>query len=203
MYIDKKCFVLWYFCRFNFKRSLFRIYYTFCTVFNIAFLFNTISKGKQKNFFINSFISGFVTLIIFLPAYEAFVRVSEIQSFWLQKPGQDAITKLISEFFGYSELILFLIQFIVINYIINVFNLKNIKVNYKSIVNSKLLTCFIITSVWLLVSIIIPLLRSHLDVPMILSRYFINILPAIILILAVGLYLIKMYLLKKLSLFYF
>ena len=79
-------------------------FFGFITLFAqyLLLLFFLIQSTKEtrKTFFINSFVSGIVTLIIFLPAYEAFVRVSEIQSFWLQKPGQDAITKLFNEFFG-------------------------------------------------------------------------------------------------------
>ena len=176
-------------------------FFGFITLFAqyLLLLFFLIQSAKEtrKTFFINSFVSGIVTLIIFLPAYEAFVRVSEIQSFWLQKPGQDAITKLFNEFFGNSELIVFVIQFVIIFYVINVFKLKEQKADYLGILKNKLLFCFIITSVWLSVSIIIPLLRSHLDVPMILSRYFINILPAIILIISAGLYLIKNTFIKK------
>ncbi len=176
-------------------------FFGFITLFSqyLILLFFLLKKKKEdkKKFFNKIFISGIVTLIVFSPVYEAFVRVSEIESFWLQKPNQDAITRLFGEFFGYSELVLFMVQFLVIYYVIELFKEKEQKLNFHNLISNKLIFSFIILIFWLGVSIIIPLLRSHLDVPMILSRYFINILPAIVLVIAIGLYMIKNTLIKK------
>jgi 4-amino-4-deoxy-L-arabinose transferase-like glycosyltransferase len=179
-------------------------FFGFITLFAqyLLLLFFLIQSPAEtrKRFFINSFAAGIVTLIIFLPAFEAFVRVSEIQSFWLQKPGQDAITKLFYEFFGNSELVLFIVQFLVLFYVLTIFKEKEQKLDFHNLTSNKFIFSFIILVSWLGISIIIPLLRSHLDVPMILSRYFINILPAIILTIAIGLYLIKNCFIKKIVL---
>mgnify|MGYP005843737305 CR=1 FL=1 len=176
-------------------------FFGFITLFAqylILLFFLLISeKEDRKKFFFYSFTSGIVTLIVFSPVYEAFVRVSGIESFWLQRPGSDAITKLFNEFFGFSELVLFIVNFLIIYYVISVFKEREQKLNFYNLISNKLIFSFIIIITWLSVSIIIPLLRSHLDVPMILSRYFINILPAIILTIAAGLFFIKNSFIKK------
>lgn len=175
-------------------------FFGFITLFSqyLILLFFLIKSPKenQKKFFINSFISGVVTLIVFLPAYEALIRVSEIKSFWLQKPGPEAFTMMFKEFFGNSETVLFITNFIVIFYVINLFKEKIENYKYETIINNKITFSFIILFIWLFISLIIPLLRSYLDVPMILSRYFINILPVLILVITIGLDFIKNKLVK-------
>ncbi|WP_221931743.1 glycosyltransferase family 39 protein [Flavobacterium sp. GT3R68] len=175
-------------------------FFGFITIFSqyliLLFFLITSPKENKKTFFFYSFISGIVTLIIFLPAYEAIIRVSEISSFWLQKPGPDAFTMMFKEFFGNSEIILFIINFIVIFYVINLFKEKTENYKHETILNNKILFSFIILFIWLFTSLVIPLLRSYLDVPMILSRYFINILPVLVLVITIGMDLIKNKLIK-------
>jgi 4-amino-4-deoxy-L-arabinose transferase-like glycosyltransferase len=165
-------------------------FFGFITVFSqyLLLLFFLIKspKDERKKFFIYSFIAGLVTFIVFLPTYEAIMRVSEINSFWLEKPTIDSFTVMFREFFGNSEMILFLIQFIIIFYVVILFKEKIQNYQFNTIVNSKIIFSFIILFVWLFISLIVPLLRSYLDVPMILSRYFINILPVLILVIAFG-----------------
>jgi hypothetical protein len=95
------------------------------------------------------------------------------------------------EFFGNSEMIIYGINLVVVFYTINLFKEKSINSSYKAIISNKVIFSFIILSTWLSVSLIIPLIRSYLDVPMILSRYFINILPVLILVITIGINFIK------------
>src|SRR5690606_19467275 len=45
--------------------------------------------------------------------------------------------------------------------------------------------------IWLAVILIIPLLKSYMSLPMIVERYFINILPVILILAATGLFTIR------------
>lgn len=175
-------------------------FFGFITIFSqylilLFFIIKTPLENRKK-FFIMSFLSGIITLIVFLPAYSAFMRVSEINSFWLQKPGPEAYTYMFKEFFGSSEMVLFFINFIIIYYSINIFKINLANYSLKTILDNKLIFSFIIMFFWLFISLLIPLLRSYLDVPMILSRYFINILPVLILSITIGLIYIKNNLIK-------
>ena len=175
-------------------------FFGFITLFSqclllLFFLIKTPKENRNK-FFGNCIVFGIVTLIVFSPAFEALLRVTEIKSFWLQKPGSEAFTSMFKEFFGNSEMVVFVINLVAIFYIINLFKEKNNNQNSNAIISNKVIFSFIILSTWLSVSLIIPLIRSYLDVPMILSRYFINILPVLILIITIGINFIKNDLIK-------
>jgi 4-amino-4-deoxy-L-arabinose transferase-like glycosyltransferase len=149
-------------------------------------------KENRKKLFLCSFYSSIITLIVFIPVYEPFIRASKINSFWLQKPGLEVYTNLFKEFFGNSEIILLIIQFVVMYYFLKLFNQKIKDFKTEKIIKYNNQTySFIFLLIWLTVSLTIPLIKSHLDVPMILSRYLINILPVIIIIIAYGINLIK------------
>ena len=170
-------------------------FFGFITLFSqclllLFFLIKTPKENRNK-FFGNCIVFGIVTLIVFSPAFEALLRVTEIKSFWLQKPGSEAFTSMFKEFFGNSEMVVFVINLVAVFYIINLFKEKNNNQNSNAIISNKVIFSFIILSTWLSVSLIIPLIRSYLDVPMILSRYFINILPVLILIITIGINFIK------------
>jgi hypothetical protein len=174
-------------------------FFGFITLFSqclllLFFLIKT-SKENRNKFFRYCIVFGIVTLIIFSPSFEALLRVSEIKSFWLQKPGPEAFTSMFREFFGNSEMLISVINLLVIFYFINLFKEKNNNQNSNAIISNKVVFSFIILSTWLSVSLIIPLIRSYLDVPMILSRYFINILPVLILVISIGidLFVVKNY----------
>ena len=170
-------------------------FFGFITLFSqclllLFFLIKTPKESRNK-FFGFCIVSGTIASIIFSPSFEALLRVTEIKSFWLQKPGPDAFTTMFREFFGNSEMVVFVINLLVVFYFINLFKEKNSNQNGNAIINNKVVFSFIILSTWLSVSLIIPLIRSHLGVPMILSRYFINILPVLILVIAIGINFIK------------
>lgn len=168
----------------------------FCQYLILLFFLIQSPKEKRKSFFINSFISGITTLLVFLPAYEAFIRASGISSFWLTKPSTDAFNLMLKEFFGNSEMVLFVINFIVLFYVLNLFKTKIENYKYDTIINQKTIFSFILLFTWLFISLILPLIRSYLSVPMILSRYFINIVPALIIVLTIGIEFIKSKLIK-------
>lgn len=170
-------------------------FFGFITVFSqvlilLFFLIKT-KKEERKTFLIFSAVSGIVFLLLVWLTKDALLRVSEITSFWLQKPGADAFGLMIKEFFGNSEMIILMLNVVTIFYFIKLFSTRIQDGSKEAIVNNKMIFSFIILVFWLIVSIVIPLLRSHLDVPMILSRYFINILPVYILVISIGIIKIK------------
>jgi hypothetical protein len=55
----------------------------------------------------------------------------------------------------------------------------------------KLLFSFLVIMSWLSVVLLIPIIRSYTVAPMTMSRYFIGLIPAIIIIVAIGLYYIN------------
>jgi mannosyltransferase len=149
--------------------------------------FLILSKNTQrKGFFVNSFISGIVTLLLFIPSMKVFIKVSEIKDFWIPAPTLDAYTLIFKEFFGNSELVLTLVGLLFIIYFIKLSKEKNTSIEYKSIIENKTIFAFVLLIPWIIIVLLIPLIRSYLSIPMIISRYFISILPALIIILSIA-----------------
>jgi uncharacterized membrane protein len=153
----------------------------------ILLLFLVLSeKDSKKSFFINSFISGLVTLILFIPAIKIFIKITEIKEFWIPAPTIDAYTLIFKEFFGNSELILILVSLFLLFYFIKVSKQKDIPITYKNIVENRIIFSSIIFIPWIVTIILIPLIRSYTSIPMIISRYFIVVLPVLILLISIG-----------------
>lgn len=145
-------------------------------------------KEQQKSFFMNCLVAGGIILLFAAPGYEAILQVIEKKSFWLGPPTPTIYTDMFREFYGGSEMVLFAINLMFLFYILSVFRQKEKK---DGIINNRLIFSAIIFSIWLLVSLLIPLLKSYLDLPMIIYRYFIGILTIAILIPAIATRLIR------------
>lgn len=161
--------------------------FALATQYLILLFFFLISKKQyKKEFFINSFLSGIITLILFIPAIKIFIKVTEIKQFWIPAPTLDVYTLIFKEFFGNSELLLTLIQIVVIFYFIKISKEKSNPISYESIIKNKTIFSFIVLIPWITIIILIPLIRSYTSTPMIISRYFIIVLPAIIILISNG-----------------
>jgi len=149
--------------------------------------YNTTSK----KFLIQSICAGLITFFIYIPAIPIFLKTSEMQSIWIQLPEIDVYTKMFKEFFGFAEIVLFIVSGAIIWFFIKLFNRDNTREGYIDPLKDRQIFTFIIILTWILITLLIPLASSYLKLPMIVSRYFINILPAIVLVVAAGLYYIK------------
>lgn len=145
----------------------------------------------RKKFFIFSFIAGLMTLILYLPTYNLFLKTSEITSFWIQMPSLDVYTQFFKDFFGQSELVLFFVLLAIILFFIQLFKAKKTQHFLINPKENKLVFSFFILFVWILATLLLPLIRTYTSLPMLINRYFINILPAVIIIVAIGLSYIK------------
>lgn len=162
------------------------------TQYLILFFFLLISeKQNKKEFFINSFLSGMITLILFIPAIKIFIKVTEIKQFWIPAPTLDVYTLIFKEFFGNSELLLTLIQIVAVFYFLKISKEKSNPITYNSIVGNKTIFSFVVLIPWIAIIILIPLIRSYTSTPMIISRYFIIVLPAIIVLISYGIFQFK------------
>lgn len=146
---------------------------------------------ERKKFLLYSFLSGVVTFILYIPSLKIFIQTTERTSIWIEKPGVDAYTQIFKEFFGFSELVLFFVVTAIVLFFIKLYGKKD---DGKSGINpreDKQIFSFFILFVWLVITLLIPLISSFVNLPMIVSRYFINVLPVIILMVAIGIYYIK------------
>ena len=166
--------------------------FVLCAQYLLLLLFLILSKKEERTpFFINALISGLVALILFIPAIKIFIKVSQIKEFWIPAPTLDVYTLIFKEFFGNSETVLTLIGLILFVYFIKISKEKHISISYNSIIENKIIFSFIILVPTIVVVLLIPLIRSYLSIPMIISRYFITVLPLIIILISIGLYQFK------------
>lgn len=155
-------------------------------------------KSEIKTRFIKSALAGLVTLLLWLPSIPVFLIVTKIKSFWIQPPVAEVYTGLFKEFFGYSESVIFILSLLSVFFFIKVFSSKYTKSDSKE---NNLVFSFIILSVWVFITLLIPFIRTYLDVPMIISRYFISVLPAAIIIVSLGFNKIKNNIVQSLLVF--
>lgn len=146
---------------------------------------------SRKKFFYYCLISGISTLILYLPTYELFLKTSEMKSIWIQMPTLDAYTQIFKDFFGQSEIVLWFILLLLLIFFIQLFKENDSEKFYLDPNKDKLVFSFILTFGWIMVTLILPLIRTYLSLPMLINRYFINILPAVIIIVAIALFYIK------------
>lgn len=153
----------------------------------ILFIFLISNKNERIQLFKQTFFSSLIVLILFLPALPRLFSISKITDFWIPKPTNETITLIFKEFFGYSEILVSLITISVIWYFISLYN-RTTKISFtkKDLMNDRITFSFITLLIWFTIVIISPLIRSYLSVPMLLTRYFITLLPAIILLIAIG-----------------
>ncbi len=164
----------------------FGMFVLFSQLFIFMFFLIINEKQKRNKFLILSLISGLIISILFLPAIKVLIKISEIKEFWIPAPTLDAYTLIFKEFFGNSEMVLCLLGIFIFFYFVKLANEKQILVNTYTIVNNKIVLSFVILLPWISIVLLVPLIRSYLTVPMIISRYFIVVLPAILIIVSIG-----------------
>ncbi len=145
----------------------------------------------RKKFLLYCFISGVVAFILYLPTYNLFIKTTEMTSIWIKMPTLDVFTQFFKDFFGESEIVVFFVSVLIILFLIQLSKAKNsdnFKINPN---NDKLVFTFFVFFVWILTTMALPLIRTYTSLPMLINRYFINILPAVLIMIAIGLYSIK------------
>lgn len=141
---------------------------------------------KRRNLLKLSVTGGLTTAILFLPAVPIFMRAAGIKSFWIPMPGADVYGQMLAEFFGRSEMVLSLVYILILWFLVKVFSTDR-SFNFTTGLSDKQpAAIFIFLTAWLSIGLLLPLIRSYLNVPMILPRYMIGLLPTFILVAAVS-----------------
>ena len=156
-------------------------------LYYIIFPFN-ISRAR---FFKYSLISGLMTILLYIPTYKLILKTTEMKSIWIQMPGLDVYTQFFKDFFGQSETVLFFIVPLIIFYFIKLFDENQNQKNTINPIEDKNIFSFIVLFLWILITIIIPLIRTYTSLPMLVNRYFINILPAVLIMISIALSMIN------------
>jgi len=175
-------------------------FFALVTVFSqyILLLISLIvaEKNYKTTLFKYYFTSGIILLIFFVPNFHKLSTLVSLKSNWIQKPVSDSLTGILKDFLGNSEISNLLFFVVFIYYIINIFNIRQIK--FKSdVINNNDLLAFIICTSWIFIFVSIMYVKSIVGLSVILHRYFISVLPAIILIIAMGISFIRSKIVKS------
>ncbi len=154
-------------------------------------------KVTRIKFLKYTFISGIITVLLYIPTYKLILKTTQMKSIWIEMPGLDVYTQFYKDFFGQSELVLFFTIPILLLYFIKLFDISETKHYSINPNEDKLKFSFIILFTWIFITLLIPLVRTYTSLPMLVNRYFINILPAILIILSLGLHSIKNKIIKN------
>lgn len=144
-------------------------------------------KGNKKDFFINAFISGIIMLLLLIPAVEPFLKAMKIKEFWVPAPKPDILYLIFRDFFGRSLELLIFVVIIAVVFFRKAYSAFKVSLSYKALLENRLAFSFIILSVWLGVTVVVPLIKSYLSASVMLSRYFMVVVPALLLVFVIGL----------------
>lgn len=152
------------------------------------FILNPLEKRKLLT---SKLIIVVVALFLsFLPNIYKFYLLSQFKSSWIPAPTNDGLTKILYEFTGYSELIIFITGLLFTHYIIKIFNQKRTN-NLNEILENKLIFSYILSFVWIFTVVFVIILKSYTSNSLYISRYFSSLLPIIIIIISISIVNIK------------
>ena len=138
---------------------------------------DTITKIK---IFKQSFLAGAFTLLLAIGSYPVFSKVSKFSSFWIPEASLTSLKQTFLDLLGGHILFFYTYLFgLLIFFIVLTFKIK------KSENFAKLnIVFFVLMLSWFLINIVVIILKSYIDISIILSRYFIGSLPIFIIALS-------------------
>lgn len=140
----------------------------------------------KKKFLVNALIAGAVCVVLYLPAVPFLLKAFERNEIWIPYPTADILTSFYKEFFDGSEIVVSLVGVLLVLYFVGLSRAKDFKFGYAELIENKPVFNFILLSVWITSVVYVPYVRSYVSLPMLLSRYFIVILPGVLILLALG-----------------
>lgn len=148
-------------------------------LFILLIILLRLDKKDKLQFLFKSLVSGAIMIAIFLPAIHLFIETTKKKYAVLQPTTIDIIKQIFKDFADNSDVVLWISILIIAFYFFFVVKKKLFKNKEESQIILVLLS-------WIFITLLLPIIRSYLVTPMIVSRYFIVILPAIILFVALG-----------------
>lgn len=158
--------------------------------FILLFVLFNLDKSERLAYFKRLLVIAGIILLFFIPNAYKFYLLSQFKSSWIPAPSNDGLTNILKEFISVSEILVFVYGILFTFFIIKVFNQKRTK-SIKEIIDNKLVFNYLLIAAWISFVIVVILLKSYLSSSLYVSRYFISIFPAIILVISIALVSIK------------
>ncbi|MEN3323814.1 glycosyltransferase family 39 protein [Mariniflexile soesokkakense] len=151
----------------------------------LAYLIFKEGLNKAK-FFKGCLLASLILVIFYIPAIDALLGIFKIKSFWIPMPEKGALESIYNNFFGNSEIINFLNFILFVGFIYWLVKRDTSQIEENNDQKLKDWNIIILVS-WISLTLLILIIRTYTSVPIVLDRYLISILPAIIILLAIGL----------------
>ena len=177
--------------------TLFLLYSHYYSLFVVAsqiivivLLIFFTEKGQRKSYIKHFLLSGIIIAVGYWPWLPYLEAVSRINSFWASLVPVTFVSDYFFEYFGNMKFLKPILLLLLTVYVFNVFYAEK-KLNSNPVKSNPLWFSFIVLSIWIIITYLIPYLRSLLVVPMLHPRYTIVVLPAFLIAIAYGIELIN------------
>lgn len=145
----------------------------------IYFIIAIVYK-KQISFYVNGILCAIVVLFAFSPWLEILLKDNQISDFWITDPGPLFFFRYFMWYFAGFFLLRWIVYAVILYYIWLVFS------GYKTQKNDSINISHITILGWTFFTFLIPYLYTIFKMPMIVDRYTIITLPALLLMVAMG-----------------
>jgi uncharacterized membrane protein len=171
--------------------NFFGLFNLFTQFILIIFYLILTEKSKRVDFIKKCLLIATITIVMFVPNIYKLSTLFGVVAAWIPAPTNESLTLLLKEFLGNSENTIFFFTPILMYFLITVFKKENNKINTEDIIEDKEIFSFSILFTWVFVFVLIILLNSYLNASLLIPRYFTSILPAIALIIGIGISMIR------------
>ncbi|MFH1998350.1 MAG: glycosyltransferase family 39 protein [Planctomycetota bacterium] len=148
-----------------------------------------IRKGDAGKLAMRFFLSGMVIGLLYLPWVPVILANMDRKEFWAGKPDSSFFLRLFERFFGEEPFLVWIaaamILIAVIYAAVASFRCKNREACMEGCASMPMVL------LWIFLCLVIPYFRSITDVPMLVFRYEIIILPAVLFLVSMGIHVFK------------
>jgi len=148
------------------------------------------TKNEKLSLFKYYFISGIIILLLFVPNYRKLSTLVALDSTWIPKPTENSLSEFFKGILGTSEIGNLIFVALFTFYIVKIFNIKPIK-EKSNILKDNALLGFVICTSWVVVFIVIMYVKSIVGLSVMVHRYLISVLPAVLIVFAMGISFIR------------
>lgn len=157
----------------------------------IVFFVLAFNRPKDTGkFILLSVASMLAALIVFIPVYQIVQKVSVIDNPWIPALSWDSMFDVLVSLSGNSKIVLVAIVLSILYFFVTVARSLSNKA-HRNLSQNRLLFGFVILFVWVFSELAGIVLKSYFGDSIILARYFMAIVPAMMLFLGIGIELIK------------
>lgn len=156
----------------------------------MVFVLISLNKNERNSYLKKMLIVIGIVFLFFLPNAYKFYLVSQLKAPWIPEASDEGLIGILKEIVGGSVYLIFIYGVLFTFFMIKVFGQKQTK-KIKEVFSNKFVFSYIILFTWISFVLLVIVLKSYLSSSIFISRYFISILPAIILVISIALVSIK------------